>query len=63
MGLIRRLKKTQKVAHTDGHCDLETESAQWVDSVKSDKGGLITKRPFGNIEILIQWKSDVMVLA
>ena len=38
MGLKRRLRKPRKVAHTDthinGHCGLETESAQWADSVK-----------------------------
>ena len=34
MGVIRRLK-TQKVANkTDGHCNLQTESAQRADSVK-----------------------------
>ena len=27
----------QTDGHTDRHCDLETESAQWADAVKIDK--------------------------
>ena len=40
MGVIQRLKqtKTQRVAQTHTwHTDLETESAHWVDSVKTTK--------------------------
>ena len=43
MGVIRRLKNPKKVAHTDkhkgGHRNLETELAQWADSVKSTCDG------------------------
>ena len=38
MGVIRCFKKKQKKTQqtTDGHSKLETESAQWADSVKRD---------------------------
>ena len=36
----------KKVAHTDRHCDLETESGQWADSpkVSSPPGSVVSKR-------------------
>ena len=46
MGVMRHVKKTQKVAHmTHGHRDLETESAQWANSVKI----LITWSKYGSV--------------